>query len=192
MQQDPFQSGRMASPEKAAEQDHVSPHQTESRGAGSKTDAECPKDSSGQDRMQQPGQPYLHAFPQGEYGHPGPHHAYSGYQHPFQSGGPPFPNAFPGFGDTRSGRPGHPKHDQHQYGQIAGLINEFANGNPNLSRVAAYMDGLGNQFWKGALIGAATTLLFTNDQVKTKLSGILRSLMREPTETKESSSREKQ
>jgi len=130
-----------------------------------------------QPHMMNPGQPHMQAppHPQGFYAQPGP---FPGFQQPFMGGPQTFPGPEHECGGSFRGGPGHPKHDQHQYGQLAGLIGEFANGNPDLARVAAYVDGMGTQFWKGALIGAAATLLFTNDQVKSKSGEVLGSFTR--------------
>ncbi len=54
-----------------------------------------------------------------------------------------------------------------------GLVNDIANGNADASRVMAFLDGLDNQFWKGALIGVAATLLLTNDALKNGIAGSL-------------------
>jgi hypothetical protein len=196
MSHDPFQPDRSEDPaEKNVSPEPESKRRPEERGLGTQSAYGCERDfpsSSAQPRMQHPGHPHVQAFSSGGQAPPGYHQAPPGYHQPFQPGVPPFSNPFHGFSHTMHGRSGHPKHDQHQYGQIAGLISEFANGNPDLTRVAAYMDGLGNPFWKGALIGAAATLLFTNDQVKTKLFSILGSIVQDPAENKETTSKESQ
>lgn len=53
------------------------------------------------------------------------------------------------------------------------LVNDLANGNANPSRLMACLESLDGQFWKGALVGAAATLLFTNETVKSALAGAL-------------------
>jgi hypothetical protein len=62
--------------------------------------------------------------------------------------------------------PGHPKHDAHKYGQFIGLVNDLANGKADPYQVMSYLDNLDTQFWKGALVGLAVTLLLTNNPIK--------------------------
>jgi hypothetical protein len=144
--------------------------------------------TGGQPHMQNSGQPFMQAPPhsQGSCGHSSQAFFGPGVQHPFSPGAMPFmQHSSGGFQGNATGGPGHVKHDQHQYGQLAGLIGEFANGNPDMTRVVAYMDGLGTQFWKGAMIGAAATLIATNDQIKAKLSNALGSFLQTETKTEE-------
>ena len=128
---------------------------------------------------QTPGGPYPYAAtgPQGPYmtgapwapPHGGPH---PGGYYPYAGAGPAWA---PPHGGPRPGAagPGHRKHDAHQYGQFMGLVNDIANGNADASRMMAFLDGLDNQFWKGALIGVAATLLLTNDALKNGIAGSL-------------------
>jgi hypothetical protein len=93
--------------------------------------------------MQSPGCP-------GHFGgHPGPHQSHASAQ------------GFPG-------GPGadHFKHDEHRYGQLFGIIQDFANGQPDVSRVMNWVEGCDTQFWKGALVGAVAAVLIVNPTVK--------------------------
>lgn len=67
--------------------------------------------------------------------------------------------------------PGHPKHDAHRYGQWVDVVNGIASGRPDVDKIMGLMEGYDGQFWKGLLMGAAATLLFTNDTVKGALAG---------------------
>lgn len=121
--------------------------------------------------------PYAATGPQGPYmtgapwapPHGGPH---PGGYYPYAGAGPAWA---PPHGGPRPGAagPGHRKHDAHQYGQFMGIVNDIANGNADASRMMAFLDGLDNQFWKGALIGVAATLLLTNDALKNGIAGSL-------------------
>jgi len=72
---------------------------------------------------------------------------------------------------------GHPKHDQHQYGQIIDIINDVANGTPDVSKMVGFLEDCDTQFWKGAVIGAVVTLLFTSNTVKNAVFGTIGSAM---------------
>ena len=112
------------------------------------------------------------------YAPPGPQ--YMGYQQfgPGQQPGPAQPQSSNHATEESSHScdcggdcgPGHPKHDEHKYGQFLGLVNDIANGNADASRIMAFMEGMDAQFWKGAMVGLAATLLVTNDAVKKPLS----------------------
>lgn len=53
------------------------------------------------------------------------------------------------------------------------LVGDLANGNADPSRLMACLGSLDTQFWKGALVGVAATLLLTNDTVKSAIAGAL-------------------
>lgn len=65
----------------------------------------------------------------------------------------------------------------HQYGELCGLIQEAANGQPDVGRFLNFFHTVSSDFWKGALVGTALTLLLTNDQVKNFLGAGLAGLM---------------
>jgi hypothetical protein len=105
-----------------------------------------------------------------------------------------FPGAFPGGypggqpgaqpGTQTGGRPAYVPHAHHdcsgakqtgqdagkQYGELYGLIREAADGQPDISRFLNFFQSTSSDFWKGALVGTALTLLLTNDSVKSMLS----------------------
>ena len=66
----------------------------------------------------------------------------------------------------------HPKYEAHKYGQVIDTVGRFLNGEANVGEV---VDGLfslnfqNDQFWKGALVGAVTALLVTNNTVQSGL-----------------------
>ena len=73
--------------------------------------------------------------------------------------------------------PGHVKHDQNQYGQLMGIVSDFANGTPDISKVAGFLESCDTQFWKGTVVGVAVTLLLTSDTVKSAVFGTLGGVM---------------
>jgi len=81
-----------------------------------------------------------------------------------------------GSGDDHAGASGPKtaeqlKHDMNKYGQLYGMINEAAEGNPDVSKFLNFFQTSGADFWKGALVGAGLTLLLTNDVVKGAIAG---------------------
>lgn len=63
------------------------------------------------------------------------------------------------------------------YGALYGLIREAADGNPDMSRFMNFFHYASNDFWKGALVGTALTLLLTNDNVKNVMARSLASVL---------------
>jgi len=60
-----------------------------------------------------------------------------------------------------------PKHDEHKYGQFMEIVNDVANGNPpDVSKIMEIMRGTDTQFIKGAVVGAVSAFLLTNETVK--------------------------
>lgn len=51
------------------------------------------------------------------------------------------------------------------------MIQQAANGQPDVSRFLNFFNNAGSDFWKGALVGAGITLLMTSDSVKNMLAG---------------------
>ncbi len=73
----------------------------------------------------------------------------------------------------------HPKHDEHRYGQMMDMLGRFLNGEADMGDVVNgffSLDFQNDQFWKGALVGAAATLLLTNENVQKGLAGSLGSI----------------
>jgi hypothetical protein len=89
-------------------------------------------------------------------------------------------------GHSGAGAP-HVEHDEHQYGQLMGIVNDIANGNADPSRIMAFLQNLDAQFWKGALVGVAATFLLTSDTVKNTIAGALSGVA--GTDAKESSTK---
>lgn len=66
---------------------------------------------------------------------------------------------------------------ENRYGELYGLIQEAAEGNPDVSRFLNFFQSTSSDFWKGALVGAGLTLLLTNDTVKGAIAGGVSGLM---------------
>ncbi len=127
----------------------------------------------------QPGmyQPYQQAMPvQGGYqpvppmqGYPQPEMM---AQYPQYQPVPPTEEHGGKDGGPSSSHEEEPKHDEHKYGQMMGLVEDLVNGkNPDPSHVMSVLEGLDSRFWKGALVGVGATLLLTNDNVKNAIFG---------------------
>jgi len=126
--------------------------------------------------------PGFHGTPAAPYGQPPSSH--SGQQFAGPSA-PPFSPHQPGmhasqpFQSPHSYNPdpgsvhAHPKSDQHKYGQFMGIINDLANGNPDVPKMMNFLESLDTQFWKGTLVGVTATLLLTNETVKNAIAGAL-------------------
>ncbi|MGE4555753.1 MAG: hypothetical protein AB7D07_02915 [Desulfovibrionaceae bacterium] len=87
-----------------------------------------------------------------------------GRQYAASAPGVQIPGASPGYGQ------------ENRYGELYGLIQEAANGNPDVSKFLNFFTQSSTEFWKGALIGTGLTLLLTNDTVKGALSGAFASV----------------
>ncbi|MFW5837783.1 MAG: hypothetical protein ACOCVM_07220 [Desulfovibrionaceae bacterium] len=103
-----------------------------------------------------PGQPQ----PGGQFPGQPPFTAY-GYAPGFQPGQPGPAAAMPGQGQGYENR----------YGELYGLINEAADGNPDVSKFLNFFTQSSTDFWKGAALGAGLALLLTNDRVKGAVAG---------------------
>ncbi len=68
------------------------------------------------------------------------------------------------------------KHLENKYGQLYGMINEAASGNPDISKFMNFFSSTSSDFWKGALVGAGLTLLLTNDTIKGAIAGSVSSV----------------
>ncbi len=100
---------------------------------------------------------------------------YPGYPPPQGSAG----GTVPGYGSAQpsepASQPRDPSADKAQgnaHGRIAEVVKDIANGQtPDAEKMAALFDGFDGQFWKGALAGVLVTLLFTNETVRSGISG---------------------
>ncbi|WP_148040523.1 hypothetical protein [Marichromatium sp. AB32] len=122
-----------------------------------------------------PGQPYPGAQPP-QYGYqPGgmPPGAMPYQGAPYQGGQP----EWAGHGAAPGGYPpGAGAHQgfgaQHGAGAgVAELVDELANGGNGLNSLSKLIDFNDTDFWKGALLGAAAVLVFTNGSVQRTLFG---------------------
>ncbi|THB63998.1 MAG: hypothetical protein D6E12_15870 [Desulfovibrio sp.] len=83
----------------------------------------------------------------------------------------------PGYAQAESTAPGAAMGQENRYGELFGLIQDAANGSPDVSRFMNFFQSTSSDFWKGALVGVAATLLLTNDTVKGALAGAFGGLM---------------
>lgn len=84
--------------------------------------------------------------------------------------GPMF--GMPGFDPAAMGGafgPGVPQFDQRRYGQLLEIYNDIMEGKPDPAKLAGLFSGSDGYFWKGALVGAALTLLVTNQSLRSAL-----------------------
>ena len=151
-----------------------------------------PQQGMSQQSVPPQGMPQQGVPPQGMPGYQGIPAAPYGWSASFQPGQqftghftPPFtpqqpgtygsaPSQSPHFSDHNTGSDhSHPKFDEHKYGQFMGIMSDLANGNPDVSKMMNFLEGLDTQFWKGALIGVTATLLLTNETVKSAIVGAL-------------------
>lgn len=130
--------------------------------------------------------PQTGMFPGGPQGQMYPHGSLPAGPSSQMGGIGPQPGMFPGgpqgqmppFDPRRmghSGCQGHPgmhpgapslKHDEHRNGQLFGLIQDLANGQPDAGKIMNWLESCDTPFWKGALVGVAATMLVTNPTVK--------------------------
>ncbi len=76
-------------------------------------------------------------------------------------------------GVAADGRAHHPKFEEHKYGQMIDMVGKFLNGEANVGEVVNGLFSLNfqdDQFWKGALVGAAAALLLTSETVQSSLT----------------------
>ncbi len=135
---------------------------------------------------------YPHTPPYSQVQHP-PYGAYYGPPHPQMNApmhGAPHPGYFShghhgsthahpphhlqgaaGYGPGPGSSPGHGPGVQNHHGELYQIIQQAANGQPDVSRFLNFFNNVGSDFWKGALVGAGITLLMTSDSVKNMLAG---------------------
>lgn len=66
---------------------------------------------------------------------------------------------------------------ENRYGELYGLLNDAANGNPDVAGFLDFFQTSSSDFWKGALLGAGLALLLANDAVKSAITAGLGSAM---------------
>ncbi|MGE4292145.1 MAG: hypothetical protein AB7E32_08040 [Desulfovibrio sp.] len=81
----------------------------------------------------------------------------------------------------QAGMPGtpdgaEPKFDQNRFGEVYGMVNDVMNGEAEPAKLLGFLSGAGNDFWKGALVGAAAVFLLNNDAVKGAVAGVFGSV----------------
>jgi hypothetical protein len=59
-----------------------------------------------------------------------------------------------------------PKFDQNRLGEMYGAVQDVMNGQADPGKLLGLFQGTGGEFWKGALVGAATAFLCTNETVR--------------------------
>ncbi len=83
----------------------------------------------------------------------------------------PHPGSQPGYQPSGMDSKGmDSKGMENHYGELYGLINEAANGNADVNSFVRFFQSTSSDFWKGALVGTALTLLLTNDAVKSGIA----------------------
>ncbi len=68
------------------------------------------------------------------------------------------------------------KFEQNRFGDMYGMLNDALNGKTDPGKILGFFQASGEDFWKGALMGAAAVFLFSNTAVKDALSGTFGSL----------------
>jgi len=82
------------------------------------------------------------------------------------------PQAAAGYvpGQTGAAGPAPGPAQENRYGELYGLLQDAANGNPDVNGFLNFFQTTRSDFWKGALVGAGVSLLLTNDTVKSFIS----------------------
>ncbi|MDI6890295.1 MAG: hypothetical protein QMC83_05060 [Thermodesulfovibrionales bacterium] len=63
----------------------------------------------------------------------------------------------------------YPKHEQHRYGQVIDTVSRIVNGQADMGDMVTGLFNINfhdDQFWKGLIVGAVTTLLLKSETVK--------------------------
>lgn len=64
------------------------------------------------------------------------------------------------------------------FGHMMGLVNDIMSGRtPNPTSMMGMLESCSMQFWKGAAVGAALSILLTNNAVKDALAGMVGGLV---------------
>lgn len=111
-----------------------------------------------------PGSMHAHSHPgQSGPGHQNPHHPHAHPGHHLHGA--------PGYGPGPAYGAGHGYGVENHHAELYQMVQQAANGQPDVSRFLNFFNNVGSDFWKGALVGAGITLLMTNDSVKNMLAG---------------------
>ena len=71
-----------------------------------------------------------------------------------------------------------------QLGQMIGMFNDLmSSGKPEMSKVAGLLGNVDSRFWKGALVGAALTLLISSPAISGSVAGLFSGLLGKGAET---------
>lgn len=69
-----------------------------------------------------------------------------------------------------------PKYEQNRFGEVYGMFNDAMNGKADPGKILGFLQASGEDFWKGALVGAAAVFLCNNAAVKGALAGTFGSM----------------
>ncbi|MEA2084224.1 MAG: hypothetical protein U9O82_08300, partial [Thermodesulfobacteriota bacterium] len=97
----------------------------------------------------------------------------AGQGYPYPHSAPPYAAASPAGGNDHETGSHHLKHDAHKYGQFIQMAEKFVNGETNIDDLINGLSGLdyqNSQFWRGILIGAGASLLFSSDMFSNGLA----------------------
>lgn len=99
-----------------------------------------------------------------------------------KSGGPEKTNshqcnchAMPHNSDSQSG----PEASAYRYGQLMDICQDFMLGKPDPVKIGSFLTAGGDNFWKGAAVGAALTFVVSSGALKSVFSGGLASILGE-------------
>ncbi|MCK5323938.1 MAG: hypothetical protein KAJ45_07310, partial [Desulfobulbaceae bacterium] len=114
----------------------------------------------------------------------------AGQGYPYPHSAPPNAAASPAGGHDHETGSHHPKHDAHKYGQLIQMAEKFVNGEADIDDIINGLSGLDSQvsqFWRGILIGAGATLLFSSG---TFSNGLTKLFQRSETDTDHNNSQQ--
>lgn len=79
----------------------------------------------------------------------------------------PAPSSVEAASEELPGNERLPKFDEHKYGQLMEVVNDFVNGTPpEMSKVMELMNGMDTQFMKGTVVGAIGAFAAGNETVR--------------------------
>lgn len=70
-----------------------------------------------------------------------------------------------------------PKFDQNKIGQMYGVVNDFMNGEADPAKIAPLLQNTGEDFWKGAVVGAVGAFILGNESVRNAIAGVFGSVL---------------
>ena len=114
----------------------------------------------------------------------------AGQGYPYPHSAPPYAAAAPAGGHDHTTGSHHPKHDAHMYGRLIQMAEKFVNGEADIDDIINGLSGLDSQvsqFWRGILIGAGATLLFSSG---TFSNGLAKLFQRSETDTDHNNSQQ--